>query len=121
MKNIHFQDRTHIMLWLESNCPRPSIVRALSEGSIEFFGGFNPVPPTKHPGWIVRVTSIHDKIWYIAIIVYQQRFGIRVLKDVPWGDWDSHFWDNTHRKGELYSGDHPEEYKKLKGIWNENR
>lgn len=118
MKNIHFQDRTHIMLWLESNCPRPSIVRALSEGSVEFFGGFNPVPPTKHPGWIVRVTSIHGKIWYVAIIVYQQRFGIRVLKDVPWGRWVG---DSRGQPGSLYNGDDPIEYLKLKEIWNDNK
>lgn len=120
MKNIHFQSKTHIILWLESNCPRPAIVRALYEGQVEFFGGFSPIPPTTHPGWILRTTSAHGKIRYVAIIVYQQRFGIRVLKDVPWGDWVGAFCNSGFRV-QLYSGDDPEEYKKLKEIWNENQ
>lgn len=121
MKQIHFQSRLHIVSWLEKNCPRKAIVRALNEGQVEFFGGFNPIPPTTHPGWIIRVTSVYGKTWYVAVIAYRDHYGIRILRDVPWGNWDSYFWDKTHRKGELYSGDNPEEYLKLKEMWNENR
>lgn len=117
MKNIHFQDRTHIMLWLESNCPRPSIVRALSEGQVEFFGGFNPIPPTTHPGWIVRVTSIHGKIWYVAVIAYRDHYGIRILRDVPWDKW---IGSTAKNRSALMNGDHPTEYWKLRRIWNES-
>jgi len=82
---IHFQSKTHIILWLENNCSRQAIVRALYEGQVEFFGGFKPIPPTTQPGWILRVTSARGKTWYVAVIAYQNRYGIRILKDVPWG------------------------------------
>jgi hypothetical protein len=115
----HFQSRTHIILWLENNCSRKAITRALYEGQVEFFGGFDLIPPTTHPGWIMRVTSAHGRTWYVAVICYDRRYGVRILRDVPWDKWNSYFWDKTSRKGELYSGDNPAEYKKLKEIWNE--
>lgn len=113
----HFQSRTHVILWLENNCPRPAIVRALYEGQVEFFGGFNPIPPTVRPGWIMRVTSAYGRIWYVAVICYDRRYGIRILRDVPWDKWVGLHSDPPGTR--LYSGDDPAEYMKLKGIWNE--
>ena len=120
MKQIHFQSRLHIVSWLEDTCPRPAIVRALNEGQVEFFGGFNPVPPTTDPGWIICVTSVYGRIWYVAVIAYRDHYGIRILRDVPWDKWYG-----TDSRGifgpPLYRGDHPEEYLELRRIFNENR
>ena len=112
----HFQSRTHLILWLENNCSRKAIVRALYEGQVEFFGGFNPVPPTEQPGWIIRVTTAHDKTFYVAVIAYQNRYGIRILRDVPWGSWVGSAAKN---RTVLMNGDHPAEYWELREIWNE--
>lgn len=115
----HFQSRAHIILWLEKNCPRKAITRALYEGEVEFMGGFSPVPPTSHPGWVLRVTSAHGRTWYTAVVAYQNRYGIRILKDIPWDKWvGENSWGDAFRP-HLFSGDNPAEYKKLKGIWNE--
>ena len=116
----HFQSRTHIILWLENHCSRKAIVRALYEGQVEFFGGFNPIPPTTRPGWIMRITSAHGRTWYVAVICYDRRYGIRILKDVPWDSWCGISKTGISRYGPiLYSGDHPEEYLELRRIWNE--
>lgn len=114
----HFQSRTHVILWLENNCSRKAITRALYEGQVEFFGGFKPIPPTTHPGWIIRVTSAHGRTWYVAVICYDRRYGIRILRDVPWRNWVGTFaWGGF--RAQLHSGDHPEEYLELRRIWNE--
>ena len=119
MTQIHFQSPLHIVSWLGQNCVRKAICRAINEGQVEFFGGFNPISPTTHPGWIMRVTSAHGRIWYVAVICYDHRYGIRILRDVPWGDWVGEFqWGGFRAR--LHSGDHPEEYKILKEAWNEN-
>ncbi len=94
-------------MWLEKNCSRKAIVRALAtEGEIEFLGGFNPIPPTSHPGWIVQVTSEHDKVWYVAVIAYQNRYSIRILNKVPWKNWIGDFPGTPS----LMNGDFPENY-----------
>lgn len=112
----HFQSRTHIILWLENHCSRQAIMRALYEGQLEFFGGFNPIPPTTHPGWIMRVTSAHNKVFYVAVIAYPNRYGIRILKDVPWDKWAG---STTKNRTVLMNGDDPATYWKLREIWNE--
>ena len=114
MKQIHFQSRLHIVSWLEKTCPRKAIVRALNEGQVEFFGGFDPVPPTTHPGWIVRVTSVYGKTWYVAVISYRDHYGIRILRDVPWENW---IGSTAKNRTALMNGDHPTEYWKLREVW----
>ena len=112
MKPVHFQSRTHLVLWLENNCARKAITRALYEGQVEFFGGFDLISPTTRPGWIMGVRSAHGKIFYVAVICYDRRYGIRILKDVPWDKWVGDV-----SKGSLYRGDNPNKYEELK---NEN-
>ena len=104
---VHFQTKNHLLMWLEKNCPRKSIVRALRDGTVEHLGGFSTVPPTVHPGWIVRVTSIHDKEWIVAVIAYQNQYGIRVLNEVPWLNW---IGDQDRSDSSLISGDDPQGY-----------
>ncbi len=116
MKQVHFQSRTHIILWLEDHCPRPAITRALYEGEVEFFGGFDPVPPTSDPGWIIRVTSVHGKIWYVAVIAYRDHYGIRILRDVPWGNWQG---STAKNRTALMNGDNFIEYWELREVLNE--
>ena len=114
----HFQSRTHIILWLENNCSRKAITRALYEGQVEFFGGFSPIPPTTHPGWIIRITTAHGKTFYVAVICYDRRYGIRILKDVPWDKWVG---STAKNRTALMNGDNPTEYWGLREIWNEYR
>lgn len=114
----HFQSPLHIVSWLGQNCARKAICRAINEGQVEFFGGFNPIPPTVQPGWIMRITSAHGRIWYVAVIMYDRRYGIRILRDVPWGSWVGiRPWGEFRAR--LHSGDHPEDYLKLREAWNE--
>ena len=103
---VHFQTKNHLLMWLEKNCPRKSIVRALRDGTVEHLGGFNTIPPTSHPGWIVRVTSVHDKEFIVAVIAYQSRYGIRVLSEVPWRYWGGEMYGAPG----LMNGDVPIDY-----------
>lgn len=115
---VRFQNKIHLVLWLENNCPRPAIVRSLREGNTEFFGGFNPVFPTGCPGWILRTTSAYGKVRYIAILAYQNKYGIRILRDVPWDKWvGTRPWGEFRAR--LHSGDNPEEYLKLREAFND--
>ena len=109
---IHFQSKDHLLMWLENNCPRKGIVRALRDGTAEHLGGFSTIPPTSQPGWIVRVTSVHDREYIVAVIAYQNRYGIRVLKEVPWVYWDG----GRDGDASFINGDNPAVYWGCKTI-----
>jgi hypothetical protein len=68
----------------------------------------------------MRITSVHGKNWYVAIICYDRRYGIRILRDVPWDKWCGIAKIGIGRFGpRLYCGDNPEEYLELRRIWDE--
>lgn len=105
----HFRNRNDLVDWLETRPLRKAIARALQEGMTEVVGGFYLIPPINLSGWIVRVTSIHKRIWNLAIIISEKKYGIRVIEEIPWKHWSGGNTTNT-----LYAGDHPNEYRRLK-------
>ena len=106
---IHFRNKTDIVNWLEKNCPRRAIVRALREGQVELLGGFNMIPPSNYKGWIIKVTSKFNlKLWYVAILATRP-LEIRILRRAPWIDWVGS-WSNQS----VMQGDHPGRYKLCK-------
>ncbi len=104
---VHFQTKNHLLIWLENNCPRKGIVRALRDGTVEHLGGFSTIPPTSHPGWIARITSTRGKEFIVAVIAYQNRYGIRVLGEIPWRYW---IGDQDRSDSSLMNGDDPQRY-----------
>jgi len=115
---IHFRSKENVINWLIDNCPRPAIKRALVDGRIEFLGGFDPIPPSILPGWIVKATSIYGKKnWYVAILAndIKHYYEIRIIKSVPWKNWvGTTFWDDNDFRVPLFSGDNPKVYRRLK-------
>lgn len=104
---VHFQTKNHLLMWLENNCPRKGIVRILRDGHAEHLGGFSTIPPTVRPGWIVRITSTHGKEFIVAVIAYQNRYGIRMLNEVPWRYWVG---STAKNRTAFMNGDNPVTY-----------
>ena len=106
----HVRTRNDLIEWLENNDPYPRIKRALSEGQVENLGAFERIVPGSKPGWIIKVTSIHNKIWYIVIEVRSKGIiHIWEINTVPW-----EFWIGDQSKNKLYQGDNPKKYKELR-------
>jgi hypothetical protein len=105
----HFRNRNDLVEWLETQPLRGTIARALQEGTTEVVGGFYLIPPTNLSGWIVKVTSIHKRIWNLAIVISGKKYGIHVVNEIPWKYWSGGNTINT-----LYTGDNPDEYRRLK-------
>lgn len=107
---IHFRTKNNLIEWLIKNCPRPAIVRALLKNGAECLGGFSRIPPSTQSGWIVRVTSAFNKKWIVAVLAHDSyvKYGIRILKDVPW-----EYWIGYKSLSDLYIGDNPLLYKQL--------
>ena len=116
----HFRSRTDMILWLIKNCPRPAIVRALEFGNVEFLGGFSPIPPSDLPGWIFKVRTGHVKNVCILANDAKQKYEIRIVKRVPWGNWCGVFHGVLMTTG-LNVGDNPIQYKELKDATTSER
>jgi len=113
---MQIRTRNNLLEWLERNAPYPCIKRALLEGKVEVLGGFKQVPPSVRPGWIVKITSKFNRIWYVAVKIQpQEKYKTYVLEKVPWK-----FWIGDESNNPLYQGDLSEKYKRLKNKELEN-
>ncbi len=106
----HF-NKNKLLNWLDQNAPTKSVQRALSSGQpITILGGFNPLPNSNSPGWIVLVNSITGRGYYVAVAVDRFRGPRSYLIDYI--DWASY----TGGSRPLYKGDipkHAEEHRLL--------
>lgn len=106
----HFSRRSQIVEYAEAHVPSRACARAFTTGSVEFLGGFYSIPPGDRPGWILRVTSCHKRIWYLAVAVDEIKHGYAVYflegHRVPWRQWAS-LWPEQPW-GPLFDGDNPE-------------
>lgn len=108
----HFT-KNELLNWLDQNSPSRSVQRALSSGQpITILGGFNPLPNSNSPGWIILVESKTQE-YYVAVAVDRFRGPRSYLIDYI--DWAS-YTGGTHP---LYKGDipkHAAEHKHLGTI-----
>lgn len=132
---IHFITREDLLQWLERNCTRKAVVRALQEGLVEHLGAFTKLGPGGNPGWIVQVTSAISPVraWDVEVVAEGKRYGIfiwdlyyRVAIDTPWEYWDGKGYPEYRAVNSLWDGDDPEKYARLRDerrteIAKENR
>lgn len=104
----YIRNRNELIEWLEENIPIKAIVRALLEGEHEVLGAFREIPPGNEPGWIVKITSAHRKVWYVVIQGdrVKHRYTLRCIDSPPWQYWVGDQSDNP-----MYRGDFLETYK----------
>lgn len=89
-------------------CPSRACGRAIQGGKVRVLGGFSETLPGGPPGWVCEITSVHGRIWLLAIIVDEIRHALsaRMLDRVPWKFWIG----RLDRKGwNPYDGDAPRE------------
>lgn len=105
---IHIRTRNELIDRLGENTSYRSIARAIQEGQVENLGAFN-LP--SGPGWIVKVTSAFNKVWYTKItpLPKSNYCGTVLIVGVPWEHWIGDKSDNK-----LYQGDNPLLYKELR-------
>ena len=78
---------------------------------MEVLGGFSLIPPSVHPGWIVRVESPLGGKWLVAIGPTPgnpRKLRAFEIEEIPW-----EYYKGEAGKDEfsLENGDHPEVYR----------
>lgn len=95
-------NRTTLLTWLEDNAPTPSLGRALNSGlPITILGGFNPLPDSNSPGFIIRAVSKTGRVYHVAVAVPE--FGSMNAYMINYIDWKTY----VGGKHPLYAGDMP--------------
>jgi hypothetical protein len=108
--SLHIRNKNDLFAILEELPPFPAIGGALDTGKAELLGGFERVPPSKKPGWIIRVTSRRGSVWNVVITVHNSpaRVTTWTTQRIPWEHWAG----RTDRDAGIYDGDYPLEYMK---------
>lgn len=104
-----FYNRQHLFTWLCKNVTDRVLSTALDTGVVELLGGFKPLPTSNKPGWIVRVTSVYNTTYIIAVAVDRGKPYWFQVQDFSW----CHYVGDT-ASNPLYQGDEPRVYKTLK-------
>ena len=108
----HFRTRNDLLEWLESNAPHRQIRRAVAEGETELYGYFKG-SAFMPEGWVVRIKSRFNKEWLICVYLepHAHVYHATVINTVIWCYWGG-------GNSELFQGDRPEEYKRLREEWS---
>jgi len=99
-------NRSDLIAIIREHPPTKACGHAIDEDRVTVLGGFTPVEGL--PYWLVRITSQHDRMWYIALTVDERTnsFGVEYPDKVKWKDWSG----KTNRDHPVYDGDNPREY-----------
>lgn len=86
---MHFRTPHDVITYLLDHSPYRSMARAMTEGKVEFLGGFSKIIPFhvvyRYPGWIVRVTSVYGRVWIMGVVPEEVHHSILVkqLDEIP--------------------------------------
>lgn len=109
-----FHNKQHLIQWLQDNLTDHVLQSLIQHGELELLGGFDPLPGSSNPGWIVALTSYRTgKTYYICIGIDKDTGQPRWWRTekVKWQNWDG-----DKSKNSLYCGDVPNKYRQLKRI-----
>lgn len=102
--------RQHLISWLLKNVTDRVLCNVLESGRVENLGVFDPLPTSDQMGFLVRITSVHNTTYIIAVVIGPcNKYRWFQVKEFSWMDWRG---DRTMT--ELYRGDKPKVYKVLK-------
>jgi len=84
--------RTHLINWLVKESKSDVLLYStlMSSGTrVELFGTFNPLPGSKHPGWLIEVASYRGRKDLIAIVKDYLGRPVRwyIAGGIDWDNW----------------------------------
>jgi len=98
--------RSELILYIAEHAPSGACRRAVTEGKVVVLGGFAKIWPMDQDGWIVRVTSVHNKNWMVAVTIHptNHRYYIFEIGKIPWANWVGNKFGPTD---DIQNGDIP--------------
>lgn len=102
------ETRTQLINFICNNILQRAISRACHNGIVQILGGFNTIPPSSKPGWIISVTSVFGRTWHIAVTSddHNHIFKVWLVETVP---WQYYIGKVDRSKYSIYDGDNPQQ------------
>jgi hypothetical protein len=100
--------RSELIELIQRQAPSSVIRRACLTDQVEVLGGFHHALGDV-PGWIVRVTSVSDREYLVAVVCQNHAFDVLEIDRVPWCEWAGAEVPYPEQSS-LTNGDHPHTY-----------
>ncbi len=100
------ETRVQLVNYICDHTPQSAIARACHTGTVQVLGGFSSIPPSTRPGFIVSITSIHERTWLVAVTTddHKHIFHVWVVDSIPW----KYFVGRPYKEEySIYDGDDP--------------
>lgn len=106
------QNRSDLIHQISDGIPSHMCREAILTGTVQVLGGFNKIPPSICPGWIIVITSKRGTIWTAALLFdeYRHKYRVMFVDEVPWEEWAGNM-DRclTPPQYNIYDGDNPQQ------------
>lgn len=111
-KNAHLNpyNRSDFILWVMANSPRKDITRWLNDGKVEILGGFDQIPPSIYPGWIIQVITPHKILHNIAVTLDEIKWLLGIWELYSPVPWEYYNGNKIRKYWCLFDGDNPNQY-----------
>jgi hypothetical protein len=84
---IHIRNDAEAVEFAARHTKSSACRTAFCEGKVKVLGRFSEIPPSPYPGWIIRVTTRHGKIFLVVVTVDEDRHEYRTwfTNAIPYG------------------------------------
>ncbi len=102
------ETRTQLVEFISQSGLSYAITRACSRGAVKVLGGFSQVLPGTSflPGWIVAITSVFGRTWYIAVYPGPDAIHFKA-SEIKTFDWCYYLGVTDRGTYSIYDGDSP--------------
>lgn len=102
------ETRTQLVEFISQSGLSYAITRACSRGAVKVLGGFSRVLPGTPilPGWIVAITSVFGRTWYVAVYPSPDAAQFRA-SEIETFDWGYYLGVANRDTYSIYDGDSP--------------
>lgn len=104
--------RGQLIDWIKKNVTDRVLLNALDRGDVWLVGGFDPLPASFAPGWLVRLRS-RTRSYFLAVAIDEVLGRLRCYR-APYVSWETY----TGGSNQLYAGDKPDVCIRFRGLAN---
>ena len=80
---FNYTGEASLFAWIAKHAGRGWAKRAIESGEAELLGGFDKIPPSSLPGWVVRLKSPLGREGLVAVLIGTPHYYMIEIGEVP--------------------------------------